>query len=161
MTLRRKQWLAPGTAIAAAALLAACSTGSTTAPGTSGNSAGASPSATSTADAGLALAQQAVAKLEAVAAGTVDGLGLLKSGSLVKAVVVVDEAYEGWALTDEILRMATKTAPVNETIPTRLFTKQNIGTIQITTADQASGAWFGSTSFEGEFAKLWGVGSVG
>jgi ribose transport system substrate-binding protein len=93
-----------------------------------------------------------------VAAGTVDGLGLLKSGSLVKAVVVVDEAYEGWALTDEILRMATKAAPVTETIPTRLFTKQNIGTIQVTTAAQGSGAWFGGNSFENEFAKLWGTG---
>lgn len=93
-----------------------------------------------------------------VGAGTVNGLGLLKSGSLVKAVVVVDEAYEGWALTDQILRMATGTAPVQETIPTRLFTKQNIGTIQVTTADQASGVWFGSTSFENDFAKLWGVG---
>ena len=93
-----------------------------------------------------------------VAAGTVNGLGLLKSGPLVKAVVVVDEAYEGWALTDEILRMATGTAPVQETIPTRLFTKQNIDTIQVTTADQASGVWFGSTSFEDDFAKLWGQG---
>ena len=93
-----------------------------------------------------------------VAAGTVNGLGLLKSGSPVKAVVVVDEAYEGWALTDEILRMATGTAPVQESIPTRLFTKQNIGTIQVTTADQASGVWFGSNSFENDFAKLWGVG---
>ncbi len=93
-----------------------------------------------------------------VAAGTVNGLGLLKSGSLVKAVVVVDEAYEGWALTDEILRMATGTAPVQETIPTRLFTKQDIDTIQVTTADQASGVWFGSTSFENDFAKLWGQG---
>ena len=93
-----------------------------------------------------------------VAAGTVDGLGLLKGGSLVKAVVVVDEAYEGWALTDEILRMATKAAPVTETIPTRLFTKQNIGTIQVTTAAQASGAWFGGNSFENEFARLWGQG---
>ena len=93
-----------------------------------------------------------------VGAGTVNGLGLLKSGSLVKAVVVVDEAYEGWALTDQILRMATGIAPVEETIPTRLFTKQNIGTIQVTTADQASGVWFGDTSFENDFAKLWGVG---
>jgi ribose transport system substrate-binding protein len=92
-----------------------------------------------------------------VAAGTVDGLGLLKSGPLVKAVVVVDEVYEGWALTDEILRMATKTAPVTETIPTRLFTTQNIGTIQVTTAAQASGAWFGDDSFESAFATLWGV----
>lgn len=93
-----------------------------------------------------------------VGAGTVNGLGLLKSGPLVKAVVVVDEAYEGWALTDQILRMATGTAPVKETIPTRLFTEQNIGTIQVTTADQASGVWFGSSSFENDFAKLWGVG---
>jgi len=93
-----------------------------------------------------------------VGAGTVNGLGLLQTGSLVKAVVVVDEAYEGWALTDQILRMATGTAPVQETIPTRLFTKQNIGTIQVTTADQASGVWFGDTSFENDFAKLWGVG---
>ena len=93
-----------------------------------------------------------------VGAGTVNGLGLLKSGSLVKAVVVVDEAYEGWALTDQILRMATGIAPVQETIPTRLFTTQNIGTIQVTTADQASGVWFGDTSFENDFAKLWGVG---
>jgi ribose transport system substrate-binding protein len=93
-----------------------------------------------------------------VGAGTVNGLGLLKSGSLVKAVVVVDEAYEGWALTDQILRMATGVAPVQETIPTRLFTTQNIGTIQVTTADQASGVWFGSASFENDFAKLWGVG---
>jgi len=93
-----------------------------------------------------------------VGAGTVNGLGLLQTGSLVKAVVVVDEAYEGWALTDQILRMATGTAPVQETIPTRLFTKQNIGTIQVSTADQASGAWFGSASFEDGFAKLWGAG---
>jgi ribose transport system substrate-binding protein len=93
-----------------------------------------------------------------VGAGTVNGLGLLKSGPLVKAVVVVDEAYEGWALTDQILRMATAIAPVREMIPTRLFTTQNIGTIQVTTADQASGVWFGDTSFENDFAKLWGVG---
>jgi len=94
----------------------------------------------------------------AVAAGTVNGLGLLKRGSVLKSVVVVDEAYEGWALTDQILRMATGIAPVQETIPTRLFTEQNIGTIQITTAAQASGVWFGNTSFEDDFAKLWGVG---
>jgi ribose transport system substrate-binding protein len=92
-----------------------------------------------------------------VAAGTVNGLGLLAGNSPVKAVVVVDEAYEGWALTDEILRMATGTAPVTETIPTRLFTKENIGTIEVTTAAQASGAWFGDNSFESTFASLWGV----
>ena len=93
-----------------------------------------------------------------VAAGTVDGLGLLKNGQDVKAVVVVDEPYEGWALTDEILRMMTKSGPVTETIPSRLFTAQNIGSIQVTTAAQSSGAWFGDSSYTSEFTQLWGAG---
>jgi len=93
-----------------------------------------------------------------VAGGSTDGLGLLKSGSsVVKAVVTVDEAYAAWALTDEILRMATKSPPVAETYVSRLFTTQNIGTIQVTPAAENSGAWFGDTSYQSEFAQLWGV----
>ena len=92
-----------------------------------------------------------------VAGGTVDGLGRLKSNSMVKAVVAVDQAYAGWALSDEILRMATKAAPVTETFPSRLFTAQNIGSIQVTTAAQGSGAWFGDSSYQSSFEKLWGV----
>jgi ribose transport system substrate-binding protein len=92
-----------------------------------------------------------------VAGGSVDGLGRLKGNSMVKAVVAVDQAYAGWALTDEILRMATKAAPVDEPFPSRLFTAQNIGSIQVTTADQASGVWFGDTSYQSAFEKLWGV----
>jgi ribose transport system substrate-binding protein len=92
-----------------------------------------------------------------VAGGTIDGLGRLKKGSTVKAVVTVDQAYAGWALSDEILRMATKTTPANETFPSRLFTSANIGTVQVTAAAQASGAWFGNNSYQGSFEKLWGV----
>jgi ribose transport system substrate-binding protein len=94
----------------------------------------------------------------AVAGGSVDGLGLLKSGQTVKAVVAVDQAYAGWALTDEVLRMMTKSPPVNETFPSRLFTAQNIGSIEVTPAAQASGDWFGDSSYTSAFAKLWGVG---
>jgi len=93
-----------------------------------------------------------------VAGASTDSLGLLKSGSLVQAAVAVDQAYAGWALTDEILRMATKAAPATESFPSRLFTKQNIGTIQVTTAAQASGAWFGSSSYQAQFEQLWGLG---
>lgn len=92
-----------------------------------------------------------------VAGGSVDGLGRLKGNSVVKAVVVVDQAYAGWALTDEILRMVTKAAPVDEPFPSRLFTAQNIGSIEVTTAAQASGAWFGDDSYQSAFAKLWGA----
>ena len=93
-----------------------------------------------------------------VAGGSVDGLGLLKGNSVVKAVVAVDQAFAGWALTDEILRMATKSGPVNETFPSRLFTTQNISSIQVTPAAQASGVWFGNSSYQSDFEKLWGVG---
>jgi ribose transport system substrate-binding protein len=94
----------------------------------------------------------------AVAGGSVYSLGLLKGDQDVKAVVSVDQAYAGWALTDEILRMMTKSGPVTETFPSRLFTSQNIGSIQVTPAAQASGDWFGDNSYQSEFAKLWGVG---
>lgn len=93
-----------------------------------------------------------------VAGGSVDGLGLLKGSTVVKAVVAVDQAYAGYALTDEILRMMTKSAPVDEPYPTRLFTKQNINSIQVTTAAQANGEWFGDNSFEASYTKLWAVG---
>jgi ribose transport system substrate-binding protein len=94
----------------------------------------------------------------AVAGGSVNGLGLLKNGQAVKAVVCVDQAYAGWALSDEILRMMTGSGPATETFPSRLFTSQNIGSIQVTTAAQASGDWFGNNSYQSSFAKLWGVG---
>jgi ribose transport system substrate-binding protein len=92
-----------------------------------------------------------------VAGGSVDGLGLLKAGQ-VKAVVAVDQPYAGWALTDEILRMITGSAPVTETFPSRLFDASNIGSIQVTSAAQASGAWFGNDSYQAAFEQLWGVG---
>ncbi|HTY72644.1 MAG TPA: substrate-binding domain-containing protein [Actinomycetes bacterium] len=93
----------------------------------------------------------------AVGAGTTNGLGLLKANSVVKCVIVADEAYEGWALTDQALRMATKTGPTTETIPSRLFDESNIGSISVTPAAQLSGEWFGDASFKSAFATLWGV----
>jgi ribose transport system substrate-binding protein len=93
-----------------------------------------------------------------VAGGSVNGLGLLKSGQLVKAVVAVDQPYAGWALTDEVLRMMTKSGPVTETFPSRLFDATNIGSVQVTSAAQDSGAWFGDDSYQASFEKLWGVG---
>ena len=42
-------------------------------------------------------------------------------------------------MSDEILRMATKSGPVTETFPSRLFTAQNIGSVKASAAEQASG----------------------
>ena len=92
------------------------------------------------------------------AGASVNSLSMIKSGGYVKAAVAVDQPYAGWALTDEILRMATKTAPAAESFPSRLFSAQNIGTIQVSAAAQSSGEWFGSDSYQSAFEKLWGVG---
>ena len=92
-----------------------------------------------------------------VAGGSVNGLGLLKGDTGVKAVVAVDQAYAGWALSDQVLRMMTKSGPAEETFPSRLFTKDNIGSIQVTGAAQASGEWFGDDSYKSSFTKLWGL----
>ncbi|MGH3269852.1 MAG: hypothetical protein ACRDN1_12470 [Trebonia sp.] len=91
MTLIWKKWLVPGTALAAAALLAACSSssGSSSTTGTTSGTSSASTSAsvggpTSPADAGVALARQTVAKLEAttssypVPTASVPGVSKLK-----------------------------------------------------------------------------------
>lgn len=91
------------------------------------------------------------------AAGSVNGLGLIKTGS-VKAVVAADQLYMGFGVTDELLRMMTGSGPIDEAQPMRLFTKQNIGSIKVTAAAQASGEWFGDGSFQADFAKLWGIG---
>jgi ribose transport system substrate-binding protein len=106
---------------------------------------------------GIQQANKSASVSLSVAGGSVDGLGRLKSGSVVKAVVAVDQAYAGWALTDEILRLATRSAPVSEPFPSRLFTSDNIGSIQVTPAAQSSGEWFGDTSYQSSFKALWGV----
>jgi ribose transport system substrate-binding protein len=46
---------------------------------------------------------------------------------------------------------------VAETFPSRLFTAQNIGSIKVSPAEQASGAWFGDTSYQSAFKTLWGI----
>lgn len=93
----------------------------------------------------------------ATASASVNGLGMIKSGGYVKADVAIDSPYEAWALTDEILRMATKSPVVSETVPSRLITSDNIGSIQVTPAAEDLGAWFGNDSFQSDFAKLWGA----
>ena len=77
--------------------------------------------------------------------------------STVKAEVADNQVYNGWIDADEALRMALGQAAVTYSIPIRLFTSANIGGVQLTDAGQALGTWFGSTSYQQQFEKLWGV----
>jgi hypothetical protein len=56
------------------------------------------------------------------------------------------------------MRMLLGKPIVMEKPPLRLFTPVNVSLLNLTTADQASGSWYGSQSYMPMFEHLWGVG---
>lgn len=83
-------------------------------------------------------------------------MNLMKSGNLVAADVGVNNARLGWAIADQAFRAIAGAAPVADPkVPTLLFTKQNIGTIDLTAA---SDTWYGDSSlWRNGYKKLWGL----
>lgn len=70
------------------------------------------------------------------------------------------EYADAWAATDQLLRMLLK-KPVDMayTPPIRIFDTDNVGSLTLTTAAYDNASWYGSTAFESDFLKLWGVKS--
>jgi ribose transport system substrate-binding protein len=93
----------------------------------------------------------------ASATGLLAGLQQVKQQGFIKADMGIDYAYQGWAISDEVFRMMLGQPPVEEKVPQRLFTKENIGSIQLTPQAEATGEWYGSTAFTDMFTKLWGL----
>jgi ribose transport system substrate-binding protein len=88
------------------------------------------------------------------------GLQMLKNKNFLYASVGQASAYQGWADADAVLRMMTGTTGdklPEYTIPIRLFTRDNIGSVPLTSAAEASGEWFGPTDYTTSFVKLWGL----
>ncbi|MEU5099104.1 substrate-binding domain-containing protein [Streptomyces sp. NPDC020996] len=84
------------------------------------------------------------------------GMKALKSGSLA-AVTAQAAAFQGWVDTDAALRLILGRPVPEYTIPTRLFTKDNIGDVKLTEEAELSGEWFGPATYTDDFKKLWGV----
>lgn len=84
------------------------------------------------------------------------GMKALASGSPV-AVTAQAAAFQGWVNTDAALRLILGRPVPEYTIPTRLFTKDNIGDVKLTEEAELSGEWFGPATFTDDFKKLWGV----
>jgi ribose transport system substrate-binding protein len=93
----------------------------------------------------------------ASATGLLSGLQQIKTGNFLHADVGINYAYQGWAIADEVFRMMLGEQPVEEKVPTRLFTKANIGELKLTPEASASGEWFGPPTFDDMFTKLWGL----
>lgn len=88
------------------------------------------------------------------------GLQMLKNKNFLYASVGQASAYQGWADADAVLRMMTGTTGdklPQYTIPVRLFTRDNIGEVPLTSAAEASGEWFGPADYPDSFVKLWGL----
>ena len=88
------------------------------------------------------------------------GLQMLSNKNFLYADVGQASAYQGWADADAVLRMMTGTSGADlptYTIPIRLFTHDNISDIKLTADAQASGEWFGPSTYTASFLKLWNV----
>lgn len=90
-------------------------------------------------------------------AATLGSLQALNSGTFLYAAVADASTFNGWIDADAVIRMVAGEPVPEYTIPERLFTRDNIGDIELTEAAQSSGAWFGPTDFPEKFKTLWGV----
>jgi ribose transport system substrate-binding protein len=92
--------------------------------------------------------------------GVISSIQGIASHHYVVADVGASEYAEAWGATDQLLRMLLKD-PVDGayTPPIRIFDTDNFGSLTLTTAAYDNASWFGSTAFENDFLKLWGVTS--
>lgn len=90
-------------------------------------------------------------------AAQVSTLKQLASGNGVQAAVGQAGAYQAWVFVDAILRMHAKQDVPEYEIPVRLFTQDSVKDIDVSADAEASGEWFGPTTFTADFKKLWGV----
>lgn len=93
-------------------------------------------------------------------AAQLSGLKMMAGKNFLYASVGQASAYQGWTDADAVLRMMTGTAGdklPEYTIPIRLFTRDNVGSVPLTADAEASGEWFGPTDYTGSFLKLWGL----
>lgn len=89
-------------------------------------------------------------------AADLNTLKAVQDGSIAAAAAQAP-AFTGWVDADAALRMMLGKTPPKYTIPIRLFTKDTMGDVTLTDADEQNAVWFGPAGFQDEFAKLWGV----
>lgn len=73
------------------------------------------------------------------------------------ALVGNNPPYIAWTMADSIFRMIQGQAPPKQyPVLNRAFTKQNVGTLELTPETANSGALFGSTAYKDLLTRLWG-----
>jgi len=90
--------------------------------------------------------------------GILGSLQMLHSSNFLYEDTGSDGILLGWQYANQAFRMILH-QPVLQTedIPQRVFTRDNVGSLDLTPAGQLSGAWYGATGFKTAFEKLWGA----
>jgi ribose transport system substrate-binding protein len=90
--------------------------------------------------------------------GVLTSLQLIASGQHQVADIAQDGYEEGWAAADQAFRlMLGQPARTGVNGSLRVFDKTNIGSLQLTAANAASGAFFGDGSYRDEYLTAWGT----
>jgi ribose transport system substrate-binding protein len=88
-----------------------------------------------------------------------DPMQNMAKGNMITVDVGSHNTYEGWAYADQAMRLMTGQKPLkDELVPLRVFTRDNVGELELTPEAEKSGEWYGAPTYKTEFAKLWGVG---
>jgi ribose transport system substrate-binding protein len=82
------------------------------------------------------------------------GLQLLASEEVVRVNLGSSKKWLGWALMDQAVRALTDApALADAKVPNRLFTKENVGELDLTKNDD----WYGDIDFGANYRALWGI----
>ncbi|PWJ26820.1 monosaccharide ABC transporter substrate-binding protein (CUT2 family) [Branchiibius hedensis] len=85
------------------------------------------------------------------------GLQQLKSKNFLYAAAGQASSFQGWVDADAVMRLVLGDELPSYTIPVRLFTRDTVNSITLSSAAEESGEWYGPTTFTEDFKKLWGV----
>lgn len=83
-----------------------------------------------------------------------ENLALIRQGVVQAACMSDPREWEAWATVDNLNRMMQGQPPVEQAIPTRLFTIDNMSEL---TGDDLSRGWQGGIDYRAEYMKLWGL----
>src|SRR5579863_3108411 len=92
--------------------------------------------------------------------GILGSLQMLHSSNFLYEDTGSDGILLGWQYANQVFRMILHQPVLQaEDIPQRIFTRQNVGGLQLTAAGQTSGTWYGTADFKAAFEQLWGTGA--
>lgn len=86
------------------------------------------------------------------------GLQMIANEDFLRAASGSSNYINAWIEVDQAIRLALGLDPVEDPrAPTRLFTSENIGELELTPAAEASGQWFGIDDVAALYRAHWGL----